>query len=166
LLPYVGVIALVLSVANSIYQRKKDQQGDWTAKINDAVAPYRGLPEALSEIRAELQVLKKQVEVFWKGVSFSSAQALHSPHTKELDALLEKFQRDEIQSEKDLQKLKSMLTDVVNNDSSPLRRKFALDILTLIHVRFEIGGDLITSLRQQDRGLQDSINNFSRRLKE
>jgi negative regulator of genetic competence, sporulation and motility len=100
-------------------------------------------------MRAELQVLKKQVEVFWKGVSFSSAQALHSPHTKELDELLEKFQRDEIQSEKDLEKLKSMLQDVVNHDSSPMRKKFALDILTLIHVRFEIGGDLVTAMRKE-----------------
>jgi hypothetical protein len=147
-LPYVGVLALLLSVANSVYQRRKDQQGDWTTKISDAVGPYRGLPDAISEIRAELQVLKKQVEVFWKGVSFSSAQALHSPHTKELDELLEKFQRDEIQSEKDLEKLKLMLRDVVENDPSPMRKKFALDILTLIHVRFEIGGDLVTAMRQ------------------
>lgn len=141
------MIALVLSVANSLYQRRKDQRGDWSKQINDSVAPFRGLPDTVSEMRAELQVLKKQVEVFWKGVSFSSAQALHSPHTKELDELLEKFQRDEIQSEKDLAKLKIMLQDVVENDASPLRKKFALDILTLIHVRFEIGGDLVTAMR-------------------
>lgn len=146
---YVGLIALGLSVINAIYQRRKDQASDWTGKINEAVAPFKGLPETVSEMHAELQVLKKQIEVFWKGVSFSSAQALHSPHTKELDELLEKFQRDEIQSEKDLEKLKSMLQDVVNDDPSSLRKKFALDILTLIHVRFEIGGDLVTAMRSQ-----------------
>lgn len=141
------MIALVLSVANSIYQRKKDQQSDWAARIDEAVKPFRGLPETVASMHAELQVLQKQVEVFWKGVSFSSAQALHSPHTRELDELLEKFQRDEIQSEKDLEKLKGMLQDVVDTDESPIRRKFALDILTLIHVRFEIGGDLVTAMR-------------------
>lgn len=135
---------------NTIYQRKKDQQGDWSAKIEEAVKPYKGLPDAVAMMNAQLQVLQKQVEVFWKGVSFSSAQALHSPHTKELDELLEKFQRDEIQSERDLAKLKSMLQDVVEKDESPLRRKFALDILTLIHVRFEIGGDLVTAMRQSN----------------
>lgn len=140
-------MALVLSVVNTLYQRRKDQQSDWTTKISDAVAPYEKLPEVINEIRAELQVLKKQVEVFWKGVSFSSAQALHSPHTKELDDLLEKFQRDEIQSEKDLAKLKIMLQEVVDHDESPIRKKFALDILTLIHVRFEIGGDLLSAMR-------------------
>lgn len=148
-MPYVGLVALALSIANALYQRKKDQQSDWTTKISDAVAPFKGLPDAVNEIRAELQVLKKQVEVFWKGVSFSSAQALHSPHTKELDELLEKFQRDEIQSEKDLEKLKEMLKDVAEHDVNPMRQKFALDILTLIHVRFEIGGDLVTEMRKQ-----------------
>jgi uncharacterized protein YukE len=166
LLPYVGILALALSILNTVYQRKKDQQGDWSKKIDEAVKPFNGLPDTVSTVAAELKVLQKQMEVFWKGVSFSSAQALHSPHTKELDALLEKFQRDEIESERDLQKLKSMLTDVSKTDDSPLRRKLALDILTLIHVRFEIGGDLINSLRQQDRGLRDSMDHFSRHLKE
>lgn len=132
---------------NTIYQRKRDQKHDWTAKIEDAVKPYKGLPGSMATMNAQLQVLQKQVEVFWKGVSFSSAQALHSPHTKELDDLLEKFQRDEIQSEKDLSKLKSMLQEVVDSDPSPLRKKYALDILTLIHVRFEIGGDLVIAMR-------------------
>lgn len=143
-----GIVALVLSVANSIYQRRRDTKEDWSKKIADAVKPFENLPHDMAEISADLQVLKKQVEVFWKGVSFNTAQALHSPHTKELDLLLEKFQRDEIQSEKDLFKLKEMLKDVADNDPEPMRRKFALDILTLIHVRFEIGGDLVESFRR------------------
>src|ERR1044072_5323896 len=119
-------------------------------QMRDSVAPFKPLPDAINEIRAELQVLKKQVEVFWKGVSFSSAQALHSPHTKELDELLEKFQRDEIQSEKDLEKLKLMLRDVVENEPSPMSKKFARYRLTLIDVRFEIGGYLVTAMRQSN----------------
>jgi len=148
LLPYVGIVALIVSVANSIYQRRRDTQGDWSKKIAEAVKPFESLPRDVAEISADLQVLKKQVEVFWKGVSFNTAQALHSPHTKELDVLLEKFQRDEIQSEKDLSKLKAMLQEVADSDDDPQRRKYALDILTLIHVRFEIGGDLVESFRQ------------------
>lgn len=148
LLPYVGLLAFVLSIINTVYQRRKETQGDWQKKIDKAVEPFVRMPAAIAEIAADLAVAKKQLEVFWRGVSFSSAQALHSPHTKELDLLLEKFQRDEIQSEKDLFKLKTMLQDVVDNDNDPMRKKFALDILTLIHVRFEIGGDLVTSFRQ------------------
>ena len=146
-------------MVNSVYQRRKDQQGDWKHELKE-------LADKLDTVSNRLLVLETKSDIFFKGVSFSSAQALHSPHTKELDELLEKFQRDEIQSEKDLEKLKSMLQDVAQNDPSQLRKKFALDILTLIHVRFEIGGDLITSLRQQDRGLHDSMDNFSQRLKD
>jgi len=149
LLPYVGLLALVLSIANTVYQRRRDVKGDWQTKINEAVKPFAGLPAAVAEIAADLAVAKKQLEVFWKGVSFSSAAALHSPHTKELDILLEKFQRDEIESEKQLQTLKRMLQEVADTDAEPMRRKFALDILTLIHVRFEIGGDLVESFRKQ-----------------
>lgn len=133
---------------NTYYQRKRDQQGDWSKRIAESVKPFEHLPETVSELHAELLVLKKQVEVFWKGVSFSSAQALHSPHTKELDELLEKFQRDEIRSELELAKLKQMLQEVAETDASPMRKKYALDILTLIHVRFEIGGDLVTAMRE------------------
>ena len=133
-------MALLLSVVNSVYQRRKDQQGDWKHELKD-------LADKLEGVSNRLLVLKTKAEIFFKGASVSSAQALHSPHTKELDELLEKFQRDEIQSEKDLEKLKSMLRDVADHDSSPTRRKYALDILTLIHVRFEIGGDLVTAMR-------------------
>ncbi len=136
---------------NAIYQRKKDQASDWTGKISDAVAPFKGLSDKLDSVSNRLLVLETKSDIFFKGVSFSSAQALHSPHTKELDELLEKFQRDEIQSEKDLEKLKSMLQDVVNDDPSQLRKKFALDILTLIYIRFEIGGDLVTAMRQSSQ---------------
>lgn len=148
-----------------MYQRRKDKQGDATAQIDLALLPFKALPAAVAEISAELQVLKKQVEVFWKGVSFSSAQALHSPHTKELDALLEKFQRDEIQNEKDLQRLKDLLKGIAKEDPDAVRQKFALDILTLIHVRFEIGGDLIDALRRQNQSANRSLHNFSERLK-
>jgi uncharacterized protein involved in exopolysaccharide biosynthesis len=165
LLPYVGLLALLLSVVNTAYQYRKDKRGDSGKAISDAIAPFKTLPDAVSEIKAELQVLKKQVEVFWKGVSFSSAQALHSPHTKELDTLLEKFQRDEIQNEKDLQRLKELLKGISKEDPDPVRQKFALDILTLIHVRFEIGGDLIDALRKQNQSVDHSIHSFSARLK-
>lgn len=164
-LSYVGLAALFLSIVNTVYQRRKDKRGDASTQIDIAISPFKGLPASVAEISAELQVLKKQVEVFWKGVSFSSAQALHSPHTKELDALLEKFQRDEIQNEKDLQRLKDLLKGIAKEDPDSIRQKFALDILTLIHVRFEIGGDLIDALRKQNQSIDHSIRSFSEKLK-
>lgn len=164
-LSYVGLVALFLSIVNAVYQRRKDKRGDASAQIDAAILPFKGLPASVAEISAELQVLKKQVEVFWKGVSFSSAQALHSPHTKELDALLEQFQRDEIQNEKDLHRLKELLKGIAKEDPDVIRQKFARDIITLIHVRFEIGGDLIDALREQNQSIDHSIRNFSAKLK-
>jgi hypothetical protein len=137
LLPYVGLLAFVLSVVNAIYQRSKDSH-----------AELKDLANKIDEVTRRLTVLETKAEIYFKGMSVSAAGALHSPHTKELDVLLEKFQRDEIQSEKDLSKLKGMLQDVADGDDDPQRRKYALDILTLIHVRFEIGGDLVESFRQ------------------
>lgn len=140
ILPYVGVLALLLSVVNSLYQRRKDQQGDWKQEIKE-------LSDKLEKVSSRLLVLETKSDIFFKRLGVSTAEALHSPHTKELDELLEKFQRDEIQSEKDLEKLKMMLREVADTDASPMRRKYALDILTLIHVRFEIGGDLVSAMR-------------------
>lgn len=140
-LPYIGLVALALSLLNTIYQRKRDQQGDLKEELKE-------IADKLEGAASRLLVLETKSDIFFRGVSFSSAQALHSPHTRELDDLLEKFQRDEIQSEKDLEKLKVMLREVAEHDTSPIRKKYALDILTLIHVRFEIGGDLVTMMRQ------------------
>lgn len=144
----VGVLGGALGLISFLVARKREAGADWQKKIDAAVKPFLDIPDTLAEMYAELQVLKKQVDVFWKGVSFSSAQALHSPHTKELDRLLEKFQRDEIQSEKELHTLKDMLSDVARDDVNPMRRKLALDILSLIHIRFEIGGDVVEAFRK------------------
>lgn len=145
----VGVLSFFWGMYVFFSNRKRTEGQDWQAKINKAVEPFEGLPKAVAEIAADLSVAKKQLEVFWKGVSFSSAQALHSHNTPELDVLLEKFQRDEIENEKELYELKSRLKGVVDDEvETPTRKKFAQDILTLIHVRFEIGGNLVESFRQ------------------
>ncbi len=137
-LPYLFSGAfLLLAILTFAYARKRDNKEEFT-KLSDKVEI------ALNR----LTVIETKAEIYFKGMSVSAAQALHSPHTKELDVLLEKFQRDEIQSEKDIQNLKTMLQDVVETDPNPLRVKYATDILTLIHVRFEIGGDLVESFRQ------------------
>ncbi len=133
--------ALLLAIVNAVYSRKRDAQSDLKEKLTK-------LSDKVEIALNRLTVIETKAEIYFKGMSVSAAQALHSPHTKELDILLEKFQRDEIQNEKDLQKLKGMLQDVVDIDTNPSRVKYALDILTLIHVRFEIGGDLVESFRQ------------------
>lgn len=167
-LPYVGLVSLLLSIVSTAYLWRRNSKSDWAKGLADAIKPYEKLPEAVASITADLHVLQKQVEVFWKGVSFSSAQALHSPHTPELDELLERFQHDEIRNEKEIERLRSLLQNqVINNDEETKeRKKIARDILTLIRVRFEIGGGLIESLRKQDQSVSQTVRDFGARTKE
>ncbi len=140
LLPYAGLLALILGLVNAVYTRRRDNQ-----------AEIKNLSEKVESAITRLTVVETKADIYFRGMSVSSAGALHSPHTKELDVLLEKFQRDEIQNERDLSHLKALLQGVIDNpDEAAIRKKYALDILTLIHVRFEIGGDLVESFRAQN----------------
>lgn len=108
------------------------------SRNREAVAELDALKGVQSAMSAELQVLKKQMEVFWRGVSFSSSQALHSPHTPALDALIEKFQAGRIDDE-ELARFKVMLEELAEDeDETAFRRKMARDVLTLIHIRYEV----------------------------
>lgn len=156
-LPYVGLVALLLAVVNTIYQYRKDTQGDWKAR-------FKELSDKLENAVSRLIVVETKAEIFFRGLSVSSAQALHSPHTKELDRLLEKFQKDLIEDESELQELERLLKEVTRSDPDNLRRKFAQDILTLIEVRYKIGGELIRSLENEDKRFASDIRNLSRRL--
>ncbi len=135
--------ALLLAVANAAYSRRRDAQGDLSGKLKD-------LDGKLDDSIRRLVILETQISVFWKGVSFSSAAALHSPHTPALDRLLEKFQADAFENETELQELKTLLQPIAANDPLPFRRKLASDILTLIHVRYEIGGLTIPVAKLMD----------------
>ena|ERR1043165_3717300 len=99
--------------------------------------------QEIESIRRDVALLKLQVDVFWKGVSFNSAQTLHSPHTPELDRLIEKFQRDEI-TDSELYEFKRRLREVQSDASeTPLRRKAAGEVLTLIKVRYEVAAKVV-----------------------
>ncbi len=158
-LPYlISAGALLLAVINTLYSRRRDAQGDWKAR-------FKELTEKLETMVNRLTILETKAEIYFRGMSVFAAQDLHSPHTPELDRLLEKFQRDEIQNEKELYELKRLLRDIADHDPDLERRKLADKTLLLIHVRFEIGGDLITALRKQDQSVDRSIAEFSARTK-
>lgn len=158
-LPYlISAGALLLAIANTWYSRKRDTQGDLQER-------FKELSTKLENVSNRLIVVETQTTIFFKGVSFSSAQALHSPHTPELDTLLEKFQRDQIASEEELERLETLVKKVARSDPNPLRRKVAFDILTLIEVRYKIGDELMSALSRQDESVHDTLTAFSQRLK-
>lgn len=156
-LQYVGLASLIIVILNAAYQRRKDTQGDLKEK-------FKELSDRVEIALTRLTVIETKAEIYFRGMSVSAAAQLHSPHTPELDRLLEKFQHEEIRNEKELYRLKELLKEIADDDSDPLRRKLASDTLLLIHVRFEIGGDLIDKLRKQDKGITQTIHKFSERL--
>lgn len=97
--------------------------------------------EAHAEIeglKGRIVAMETKIEIFWKGVSYSSAGALHSPHTPELDALIEQFQDGSI-DDGGLARFKVMLEDLTEDEGeTKFRRKLARDVLTLIHIRYEV----------------------------
>lgn len=159
LLPYVGLAALVVTLVQLLYSRRRDSQGDWKDALKELAAK-------VEQASNRLIVVETQVAIFFKGISFSSAQALHSPHTPELDTLLEKFQHDQLKDETEIHQLKTLLWDVIKKpDETEFRKKLAQDVLTLIEVRLEIGSKLMDALHQTDEGVHRSLHSFSARIR-
>lgn len=158
-LPYiVSAGALILAIINALYSRKRDTQGDWERRVKE-------LTDDLKDVSKRLIILEAQSAIFFKGLSVSTAQALHSPHTPELDLLLEAFQQDRLKDEKAVRRLKQLLNEILKNDKeSAFRKKLAHDVLTLVQVRYEIGGELLLSMEGHDKQFSDDIHNLSRRL--
>lgn len=65
----------------------------------------------VSPLSDRIGVLETKIDVFWKNVAYDAAKILHSPHTPELDVLLEGFQ-DGTLTRDQLTKLISMLHKV------------------------------------------------------
>lgn len=129
------VTSLGLSVTALRHSRRQESQHD-----------SEDIIEKLTTVCADVLVLKKQMEIFWKGVGFSAAQAIHSPHTPELDRLLEMFQSDDIHNAADWRRLKQLLRSVASDEDAN-RAKWASDLLVLIEVR-EVGENMAAELAQ------------------
>lgn len=63
----------------------------------------------------EIQLLKKQVALFWRMVEEHMTTVLHSPHTPDRDKLLEKMQSKERLSPEELNELAEDLEGVIND---------------------------------------------------
>jgi hypothetical protein len=116
----VSAVGVIVSAVALQYARNKDHR------------------DKVEEVMRRLAVLELQMQVFWKSVSFSAAQALHSPHTPELDRLIERFQQ-ELLDDRELRKFKTMLSEIAASpDETAFRKKCANEVLTLIHIRYEV----------------------------
>jgi hypothetical protein len=78
---------------------------------------------SISNLDGRIKVAETQMAVFWKGVGYSAAAALHSPHTPDLDKLLEGFVNESLIPMEKL-KLQTMLLEIANDSSEPIMRKY------------------------------------------
>jgi hypothetical protein len=127
----VSLVSLYLAIDARRYSRGRDKAGDLQKRIDECVR------DGLANITSRIIAIETKIEIFWKGVSYSAAQALHSPHTPALDELIEKFQRDQI-DDAELSEFKKKLSEIENDEGeTPFRRKAASEVLTLIRIRYE-----------------------------
>lgn len=114
--------------------------GSLVAILGTIIIP---LIRLVSDINTRLKVVEFQMTILVKGFSFSAASALHSPHTEELDILLEKFQNQEINDIEIKELIRQLKKTVINNPKeSAYRKKLAMDILTLITITYEVNPNL------------------------
>lgn len=64
----------------------------------------------------DIAILKKQMDLIWGMVEQHMTTILHSPHTPDLDKLLEKFQAGEDLSPNEQEEFATLLLDTINDD--------------------------------------------------
>lgn len=126
------VIREMLVPVNSANERNTNAIAD----INLRVAPTLLLTtDRLNSMSDRVGVLETKIEVFWKNVAYDAAKILHSPHTPELDRLLEKYQA-QILLPDETAALADMLREVIAAKDVPTENKIAaIIILRVIQVQ-------------------------------
>lgn len=66
---------------------------------------------------SEIALLKKQADLFWAMVEQHMTTVLHSPHTPDMDSLLEKWQAGEILTDAEAVDLKDKLLETINSST-------------------------------------------------
>lgn len=90
----------------------------------DAVAALRsevrGLRSEVTAHDSRVSILESKMDVFWRNVAFDVSKILHSPHPGwgDLDALLEKFQAQDITAP-EMASLEDQLRDMVEGRWEP-----------------------------------------------
>ena len=134
----VALMTFVMLRLDKRRDRWREAQEEMDQKFTALRHNHDVLVQRFSPMEQDIKVLKTQVEIFWKGVAYSSSQALHSPHTPELDRLIEKFQQETITAE-ELAEFKNRLRILVNDPAESVgKKKAARETLLAIHVQYDL----------------------------
>ncbi len=157
----IAVLAVATSVIAFLYSRRRDADKDSAGRIQQMIRDgtaglagtvdkntlnitdliQRTVPDLqklldktadrLDTVISRTGVLETKIDVFWKNVAFDAARILHSPHTPELDVLLEKLGRDEL-IPVETARLIEMLAEVSDDRSAPSGNRIAAVIILRI----------------------------------
>lgn len=84
---------------------------------------------AASRLAERITVLETKVDVFWKKVAYDAASILHSPHTPELDRLLEAFQAGTLSPEDSAELIRRLEVIVSSREASSAGARVAAMII-------------------------------------
>jgi len=130
-----ALVTLVLNLFDRNKSRIKALREEWEATDDKLSEEIDGIETLLHSMQADLQVVKSQISVFWRGVAFNSAALLHSPHTPEFDRLIEMFLQD-LLTAAELVIFKEQLHGVALNVAETVfRRYLANEVLLALYMQ-------------------------------
>ena len=137
-LPYGGFAIAITALLINLFDRSKKRQDElrkeWKDADNEISKLLADISEEFDSMHSEIEVMKKQMEVFWKGVAYNSASLLHSPHTPELDILIERFTSGIINSDEMNRFREHLLHIASSKEEGSVRNYLARQVLLVLSV--------------------------------
>jgi hypothetical protein len=134
----VAAIALLLKFSDRSKKHQEQIREEWREADSEISKLLSEMSDEFTEMHAEIEVMKKQLEVFWRGVAYNSASLLHSPHTPELDVLIEKFTTGVISPEELLKFREHLLFIASSTLEGNVRNYLARQVLLVLSIAPEI----------------------------
>jgi len=135
----ISVTIAVALFAFNMWDRKKTSvavlRNEWKSAIQELDEKVEKYVERYTAAHEQLAVIQAQVSVFWKGVAYNGALALHSPHSPEFDALIERFVRGELTEAEMLQFRAKLFAIARDTYEERFRRYVAQEVLLSIYVQ-------------------------------
>lgn len=98
-----------------------------------------GINEDITDLRGEVEVLKKQMGLFWGVVEKQMSQLLHSPHRPILDLLLDKNKAGELLSDQEARQLVNLLQKLIDSgELSPNEVSWATMLMAVTVAKYEL----------------------------
>lgn len=117
-----GLVSLLIS--NSFKKQAEKHSEDKATK------------KEFSDLKTEVAIMQKQMEVFWKNVSFGAASILHSPHPENArtDYLLDQFRGNKI-TLKEERELIEILENILHSEEKTPQANAANSLLAYLKAK-------------------------------